>query len=91
MSGRIDRNISGPGGLIKRQGGWASKRADEKSAAPGKKTQQVREKGVNRKQPSLAVKVRRKWDSAKYRLLGRFDIYRRFHEVPLGLYVDAYV
>jgi hypothetical protein len=39
---------------------------------------------------SFAVKVSRKWNSAKDRARGILDVYKWLDEIPLGLFIDAW-
>jgi len=91
MAKRINCNILQPSNLARRRSVLTTENRRARGNRGGQDTS-VRRGRVNKcEDVSLAVKASRKWNSAKDRVRGIFDVYKWLDEIPLGLFIDVWV
>jgi hypothetical protein len=91
MAKRINCNILQPSNLARRRSVLTTEKRMARGNHGGQDTS-VRRGRVNKcEDVPFAVKVSRKWISAKDRIRGIFDVYKWLDDIPLGLFIDLWV
>ena len=86
MSRRIDGNGLRTGELARRSYALLTGKSDKE------KGRARRQRGTNATDDTpFAVKVRRRWDSAKEKFYRKLHLYSEYEQFPMGLYVDVYL
>ena len=90
MAKRINCNILQPSNLARGRSVLTTEKR-RKDGRGGKDESVRRGRVASCEDVSLAVKASRKWNSAKDRVRGIFDVYKWLDEIPLGLFIDVWV
>ena len=90
MAKRVNCNILQPSNLARRRSVLTTEKRSAKRNRSGRDTSVRRGRVSSYEDVSFAVKVSRKWNSAKDRARGIFDVYKWLDEIPLGLFIDAW-
>ena len=89
MSKKIGGNMFGAGEIVRRSYALLTSRG-EGGSGEGAKTRRKRAKRAPVDTP-FAVKVKRRWQSAKVKLYSKLNSYGEYEQFPLGMYVDVYI
>jgi hypothetical protein len=90
MSERVNCNILQPSTLARRRSVLATEKRRTGRNRNGKDTSPRQGRVGKYEDASFAVKVGRKWRSAKDTARSVFDVYKWFDEIPLGLFIDVW-
>jgi hypothetical protein len=90
MAKRVNCNILQSSNLARRRSVLTTENRRARGNRGGQDTSARRGRVNKCEDVPFAAKVSRKWDSAKDRVLGIFDVYKWLDEIPLGLLIDVW-
>ena len=87
-----DSNIIRPANLAKRAVHFPDTAPPKNSPKrQGRRSSTKRNTTVNTEEPAFVVKVKRRWNTAKEKVLRGLGLYGQIEEMPLGLVIDIWI